>query len=227
MAEIWEIEEVKIYETERGALYLVAVVGPGNNRQLHAFDDDVLEGRIAEYGLDPNDLDTVIDIVLHESRMLDFSDPRNSSKDPAAKAGKKSPATRPWGRLVSVGDMVPTTVANAESTQQAREAHLLRIEEVKNSIQFVKPKGKPDPLKVVKDNAQIDLDRIKARQSYIQAVRAPRLQEAKKAQEAKARNKATVTLAQVIPLRRPVPSLPDKLPKDDTQHRKVHGNDSE
>lgn len=77
---MFNIEEVATMETEDGLLRAVRVrVSIDGLIMDHVFPADTLEWRIAEYGLDPNDLDTVLDVVLAEPWLndgVDHSHPR-------------------------------------------------------------------------------------------------------------------------------------------------------
>lgn len=44
----------------------------------HTFPEDTMEWRAAEYGIDPADLDTLLDIVLHEPHLPDDDQPELS-----------------------------------------------------------------------------------------------------------------------------------------------------
>ncbi|GAA2618699.1 hypothetical protein SMC26_40260 [Actinomadura fulvescens] len=72
----------------------------------HVFPADTLEWRAAEYGIDPTDVDTLLDIVLHEPFLA----------DPAPDA---------------------ITLYNAPTIDDARAAHLARIDAVKTEVQIV------------------------------------------------------------------------------------------
>ena len=131
-------------------LWHVLYEDPDGNTRGHVFPKNTLAWRAAEYGIDPADLDTLLDIVLHEPFAPHPDDPQTAADDPAAAAGLTSPAPAARGR-VRKGDLVPTTLYTAETTQKAREAHLLRIQYTKTNRAHVKaPKGKKDPLDVIR-----------------------------------------------------------------------------
>ncbi|QQM45207.1 hypothetical protein [Streptomyces liliifuscus] len=132
-------------DAERG-LWHVLYKAPSGDVRAHVFPKNTLAWRAAEYGIDPADIDTLLDVVLHEPFTPHPDDPVNGGEDPAAAAGLTSAAPFARGR-VQAGDRVPTTLYTAESTEKAREAHLLRIEHAKaNRARVVAPKGKKDPL---------------------------------------------------------------------------------
>jgi len=136
-------------DTDR-ALWHVLYEDPDGSTRAHVFPKNTLAWRAAEYGIDPADTATLLDIVLHEPFAPHPDDPRTAAEDPVAAAGLTSPAPVARGR-VRKGDPVPTTLYTAETTEKAREAHLLRIEYAKTNRARVKsPKGKRDPLDVIR-----------------------------------------------------------------------------
>lgn len=130
-------------------LWHVLYEDPHGDTRGHIFPKNTLAWRAAEYGIDPTDTETLLDIVLHEPFAPHPDDPLTAADDPAAAAGLTSPAPVARGR-VRRGDPVPTTLCTAENTEKAREAHLLRIEYAKaNRARIRSPKGKNDPLAVI------------------------------------------------------------------------------
>lgn len=116
----------------------------------HVFPKNTLEWRAAEYGIDPADVDTLLDIVLHEPHAPHPDDRLTADDDPAVAAGLMSTAPVSRGS-VRAGDLVPTTLYTAETVEQAREAHLLRIQYTKtNRVQISAPRGRRDPLDAIR-----------------------------------------------------------------------------
>lgn len=116
----------------------------------HIFPEVTLTWRAAEYGIDPADTATLLDIVLHEPFLPDLDDPDEAAKDPAAKAGLTVPARIANGR-VREGDPVPARLHNAATIDDARTAHLLRITEAKKQRRVDPPAGKQNPLQSILD----------------------------------------------------------------------------
>lgn len=115
------------------------VIAPGSNERLLVFSQEKpdgtmhhymvpkhsIEARAIEYDMDPvEDFDLVLDIVLHEPFVNDYD-----SEDPAAEEGY---TTEVDGRLVNA------TLWTAETIQDAREAHILRVEKAQREHTRVK-----------------------------------------------------------------------------------------
>lgn len=71
---MYTIESVKVVEISPGVQAIQASLTIDGARIDHVFPLDTLEWRIAEYGLDPADLDTVLDMVLAEPWLNDGVD---------------------------------------------------------------------------------------------------------------------------------------------------------
>lgn len=116
----------------------------------HIFPEVTLTWRAAEYGIDPTDTATLLDIVLHEPFLPNLDDPDEATKDPAARAGLTVPARTANGR-VRKGDPIPVRLHNADTIEQARQAHLMRIDAVKNDVRVNAPSGRQNPLQPILD----------------------------------------------------------------------------
>lgn len=90
--------------------WAVASTGPDGVRRLHVFPPDTLAWRAAEYGIDPADSHTLLDIVLHERFMT--NDEHN--------------------------EHMPDFVHNTDAAR-ARAAHLARVGVVKQRARVVDP----------------------------------------------------------------------------------------
>lgn len=156
------------------------VIGQTNENGVkypYVFPKFTLEQRVAEYDLDPADIEGVLDMVLHEPHVPDPMDYRNFNTDAAAKAGLTVRANRGHAQ-VRVGQTVPMHLHNAPDRATARQAHQARIAEVKNRITIKWGNGKQifavaspnNPLKPIVDNHGIDPQRVKARAAYVQAM---------------------------------------------------------
>ncbi|MFE9064940.1 hypothetical protein [Streptomyces violaceusniger] len=136
----------------------------------HVFPKNTLEWRAAEYGIDPGDVDTLLDIVLHEPHAPHPDDRLSADDDPAVAAGLFSPAPASRG-TVRAGDPVPTTLYTAETVEQAREAHLLRIQHTKaNRVRISAPKGRKDPFDAIRQRG-IDPERVAAMRDHVDRTR--------------------------------------------------------
>jgi hypothetical protein len=90
-------------------------------RMAQAFPEDTLEWRVAEYDLDPNDKDTLIDILLYEHHLDDDIDPDH-----------------------------PSTLAHAVTIKEAREFHLQRIKDKKGTGKVKTRKRDPSEKAITK-----------------------------------------------------------------------------
>lgn len=123
--------------------WAVLMTRPDGARHAYVFPKSTLEWRAAEYDFGPGDIDTLLDVVMHEQFV---HSPGGEIEDPAARQGMLSPALESSG-TTRKGDLVPTDLFNAPTIQQAREAHLARIEHAKATRGRVRPPAKgPDPL---------------------------------------------------------------------------------
>ncbi|MFC8447679.1 hypothetical protein [Kitasatospora sp. NPDC057223] len=110
-------------------IWIVVMVDESGSRVNHAIPKDTLLWRAAEYGIDPTDTETLLDIILHEPYI---PDPRLN--DPPAAAAV---------RAVVNGKRVPATLATAATTADARTAHLARVLHVKANVRRISsPQGK-------------------------------------------------------------------------------------
>lgn len=129
-----------------------------------------LQNRAAEYGIDPADIETLLDMVLHEPYIPDPTDPRNHEEDPAAKKGMRAKSWKSQGRIRK-GQLVPAWLYNSDSIDQARRAHLARVDHCKaNRVRVVSPKGS-DPLDIIREQYAPDPGQIQALRQHVVATR--------------------------------------------------------
>ncbi len=177
---------VAVSEDVTGAgmeLWRVRFQRPDGNFREHIFPKMTLDARAAEYGIDPDDVDTLLDVILAEPFIPHPGDPRNHADDPAAKAGHRVKATSPIG-AVKKGQQVPAWLFNADSTEQAREAHLARVAHCRaNTVRIARPKGAraSDPLDVIRaahtpdhDLIATIADNVEGERRRLRSDRAPR-----------------------------------------------------
>lgn len=122
-----------------------AVIMTRTNGTKHAyvFPKTTLELRAAEYDIDPGDIETLLDIVMHEQFV---HSPGGGYPDAAAQQGMLSPAVASSAEARK-GQMVPTDLFNAATIKHARDAHLARVEHAKQTRGRVHPPAHgPDPL---------------------------------------------------------------------------------
>lgn len=141
------IETLRVTAVERALIgttecWAVHQERPDGTTHLHVFPADTLTWRAAEYGIDPADTTTLLDIVLHEPHLTD----PDTYDPPAAQALRQR-----------AGHTAPVTLATARSRDEARQAHLARIEYTKATRTHVVsggPAGRAaaggDPLDIIR-----------------------------------------------------------------------------
>ncbi len=106
-------------------LWGVYQVRPDRSTHLHIFPHTTFEWRAAEYGVDPDDVDTLIDIVLHEPFIPSMHDPLVWENEAVA-------------RVVRETRNLPTCWTPGVSDETRLQAHLERIASVKrHRVQMV------------------------------------------------------------------------------------------
>ncbi|MFD9223823.1 hypothetical protein ACFWDI_28420 [Streptomyces sp. NPDC060064] len=140
----------ELFGSDAVPVWRVRSTDAAGNIHEHVFPHVTLAWRAAEYGIDPADTATLLDIILHEPLLPDLEDPDEAAKDPAARVGMTVPARRANGR-VRVGDPEPVRLHNAVTIADARTAHLMRIAEAKKQTRIDAPSGRQNPLKPVLD----------------------------------------------------------------------------
>lgn len=129
----------------------------------HVFPQETLEWRMAEYGLDS--IDEALDVVLHEPWAIT---PSEAWLIPADAATRQGMVTRVKGPAV---DYEPIQLHNADTIDDAREAHRVRIADAKTRVHVVKPKGKPDLLDVIRARHGVTDDGIREKAALVDEAR--------------------------------------------------------
>ncbi|MEV6154908.1 hypothetical protein AB0L53_31665 [Nonomuraea sp. NPDC052129] len=154
----------------------VVKVDPSGARILHAFPHSTLEWRAAEYGIDPEDIDTLLEVILYEP-WIPREDDLLAMVHPEASAILRDTRGMPdcWTPGVSDSDRLA--------------AHLARIQAVKNyavlqkkasvadrqaALDFVGSTrvAPPDPLDPIKTTTRLDPIRIESRKMAVNWLRA-------------------------------------------------------
>ncbi|MEV1177275.1 hypothetical protein [Nonomuraea sp. NPDC049784] len=155
-------------------LWGVAVVKTDGSRFLKTFPHSSLEWRSAEYGIDPDDKDTLLDVILHEGYIPREDDPL-ALMDPAS------------AKVLSVTRGMPTCWTPGVSDKDRLEAHLIRIAAVKKhrlrlepasvadrqgALAFVGSRrvAPVDPLDPIRE-AQLDPIRVESRRQAVKWAR--------------------------------------------------------
>lgn len=140
--------------------WAVNMTRPDGGSHTYVFPKFSLAQRAAEYGFDPGDIETILDVVLHEQFI---HTPWNPADDPAAQQGMVTPAVESSsaGRK---GDMVPVDLFNAPTIALARDAHLARVTHAKKNRGRVRiPDKGPDPLDTIRAEHGVTSDGVAAR----------------------------------------------------------------
>ncbi|MEV1167331.1 hypothetical protein [Nonomuraea sp. NPDC049784] len=101
--------------------WMIHTTNPDGRPYVYAMPACTFENLAVEYGFEPDDIDTLLDVAIHQFHIPEPSMRRNHADDPAAGKG-----------LLRKG--APVHLGNADSTAQARTAHLERIAWVKEKL---------------------------------------------------------------------------------------------
>jgi hypothetical protein len=112
----------------------------------HVFPKTTLEWRAAEYGIDPTDADTLLDVVLHEQILDD---------DTAAR--------------------ITADLFEAPSTSRARDAHLARIDGHKQQRERIVIDGENNPLDAIRARPGISAEGVRVKREMVDVHRWTRL----------------------------------------------------
>lgn len=108
--------------------WTIVVRDDTGTQYAYVMPSDTCENLAVEYGLPEDDIDTLLKVAMLQCHIPEPRHPANHASDPAAKKGHVRK-----GR--------PIVLENADSTDQAREAHLERIRWVEsNLVRIVEPK---------------------------------------------------------------------------------------
>ncbi len=152
-------------------LWGVYLVNSAGQNGIHVFPNAALEWRSAEHAIDPEDVDTLLDVVLHEGGLPDRNDPL-AYQDPEALAVLKDI------------DDLPTTFTPGVSPAERRAACLARIASVKQHRFLVTPAAQqdrqaalvfvgssrqapPDPLAPIREAVRLDPARVAAKRAFL------------------------------------------------------------
>lgn len=106
MAETWTVGETTARQVGGTPCWQVSLVRPDGSTLIHLMPANTLDWRAAEFGIDPTDVDTLLEVVLHEPHMPMTDDP------------EKGPQFTDGG----------PDLWTADNTDTAREAHLARVQ---------------------------------------------------------------------------------------------------
>lgn len=161
----YEIEAVEATVTAQGGRgWRVDMRKPDGTLHCHAFPWSAIEWRMAEYSLDS--VEEALDMVLHEPYAVDPLDTFRDAagRDPAARAGM---TVRLAGKVAAE----PVRLHNAPTIADAREAHRLRIADAKTRVRVLPPKGKKDPLDVIREQHGVTEGGLRVKAALVTAAR--------------------------------------------------------
>lgn len=161
----YEIEAVEVVATAQGDwVWRVDMRKPDGSLHCHSFPPKAIEWRMAEYGLDS--VDEALDMVLHEPYAVDPLDTFRDAAglDPVARAGMTV-------RLAGKAAAEPVRLHNAPTIADAREAHRLRIADAKTRVRVRPPKGKTDPLDVIREQHGVTEAGLRVKTALVDAAR--------------------------------------------------------
>lgn len=143
MAEDLTPVEVTAWTARSGTpCWTVAYERPDGSTHIHAFPQGTIEWRMAEYQLDS--VDEALDIVLHEPWATDPMDPMQARDDAAVRVGMVTRIPGP------IEDYDPIRLHNADTIDDARVAHRIRVADAKARVQIAPPAGASDPLDLIR-----------------------------------------------------------------------------
>jgi len=121
--------------------WYVITRAPGDGGITHVFPKAILEWRAAEYGIDPQDTGTLLDVILHEQLMDDEE-----------------------------GALLKKEVSAARSTTAARQAYSDRLDALKQRTRIVLD-GKNNPLDVIRAKPGISADGLRVKREIVDTAR--------------------------------------------------------
>lgn len=160
----------------------VGLTRPDGVQGVHIIPAEAFADRAAVYDLDPADVDTLLDILLHEPYMPPQETPGRPPAETVLVAtadGLEEPAQL----LRGSAHEEPVTVFNAPTVAHAREAHLTRVEQAKQRVRIVPPRpakqaagrraasATVDPLDVIRQRVRIDPEDLAARRQMVEQAR--------------------------------------------------------
>ncbi|MDX3575991.1 hypothetical protein [Streptomyces sp. FL07-04A] len=145
MSEKWTISNIIALQVGTEPCWQVSLTRPDGTVGNHLMPTSTLEWRAAEYGVDPTDVDALLDIILHEPHMQTIDDPQHGPR---------------------YADDAPD-LWTADNTTAAREAHVARIKtcNVRIDVRGVKALDpvraghRPDSDRIRKMREQVDTSR--------------------------------------------------------------------
>lgn len=145
MADKWTIDECTVVSVQGSPCWQITMLKPDGTRRAHIMPDATLEWRAAEYGIDPADVDALLEVVLHEPFMTMVDDVEHGP------------------RYADGGPDLWT----ADNTTTAREAHLARVKacpvQIKvagvKAVDIIRANHQSDPARLSRMREAVDTNR--------------------------------------------------------------------
>jgi hypothetical protein len=145
----------------------ISRVRPDGVAHMHIIPHSTWEWRCAEYGIDPDDLDTLLDVVLHEP-WIPSPDDAMARLQPGAAEVLKDTQGLPtcWTPGVSDADRLAAQLARVEAVKAHRVRMVPEDRQLRQDVvafvglDLVVPE---DPLEPVKSTTRLDPARVEAR----------------------------------------------------------------
>lgn len=144
MPEEWTIQQSGAEQVSGTPCWTVTLLRPDGNCHAYLMPTTILEWRAAEYGVDPADVDALMELILHEPHIPmidDGSGPRYADGGP--------------------------DLLSAESTSAARDAHAARVKACPVRINVRNAKA----LDAVRTGHKPDAARIRAMREHVDTTR--------------------------------------------------------
>lgn len=168
------VSEVVEVPQRVGWIWSIAMDDPDTGKRLgYGFPPETFEIRAAEYDLDPEDRDTLMDVILHEPYIPDPTLPANFERDAAYARGMRGEAFGNVAARFGKGNTVPPNLFNTETIGEAREALFIRLEHVKNQVVQIGPPTRgvervADPLDQIRSSPRINPELFEERKARFQ-----------------------------------------------------------
>ncbi|MFC6884678.1 MULTISPECIES: hypothetical protein [Actinomadura] len=156
-------DEYRVTAVEETAIgttpcWMVTLVRPDGGRSGHVFPKSTLEWRAAEYGIDPDDIEALLDIVLHEPYLPD--------------PGPTPEGARGAGAAPAAVPNVQAAAGDLAAVRRARAVHLERIAGLKRTGVRVVQDEDADPLKAIRDHHGVDPERVAEKRRLLEGPQA-------------------------------------------------------
>lgn len=157
------VHHADLVDIEGQRLWMVSVekdTGNGPEVVSHVFPEDTLEWRAAEYGIDPADTDTLLEMVLYEAHLTD--------EDPASTHPLYISATREEARAAQLARIQAVKGAGKVRGVRGRSQHR-GADPAK--VKILLESGVDDPVAVIKRESPIHAEVIALKRERVERAR--------------------------------------------------------